>query len=349
MRRTSKVLFLVGIFLVISVLWPYDPTTDTADAVRSVARSSFSLLPMEPKTYVFMNDEWQGETSRVLFQRDVTVFQGIPQTVALPKGERILPGTEYLVFSHDVRTMDGQPSDVSLRLHGANGAGWPVVLTGEVTRIQITEEMNDWSPDPETRWTFSLSTDKGAIRVQRLKLEIVKSDSPLPDLLPYNDRWQGERRVRIFDQGGALNDARVASRQSMGYSAGPLTSTMPPDVPYLRNVPPRGVDELHIALVYNSSTPSEVHYRPTLFFRGADLTAPDWEVQGMPPTLADPRNTDGRFEWRMPIDPRMWDSPFAPQTGWTVEVNWRGESTDLPVYMSGNYHFWMEVHKGSEG
>lgn len=352
MRRASKLLFLVGIFLVVSVLWPYDPTTDTADAVRMSPRTPLVFPQFDPPSFLVMEDQWNGATSKFIFtHNNVSVLPGFPYTLDVPVGRTILPGTEFLLFTHDIRNADGTASDVLLSLRGANGAGWSVPLTAASTTIRIDEEMNDWAPDPATRWTFWLSTDKIAVVVDSLRLDLIKMDGPMPDLIDYDDRWEEGRVVRIFDQRGDLYDARVGPGEprsetyGTGQAAPALVGSTPPDQPGLKQVPARDVAELHVELLYNSSTSRELHYRPTLFFRGANLDSPEWQVSAMPPTVSDPDLQEGRFAWRLPIDPEMWDSPFAPQTGWEIAVNWRGETTDRPVYMDGDYHFWMEVHK----
>ena len=352
MQRASKVLFLVGIFLVVSVLWPYDPTTDTSDAVRMSTRPALVFPTFDPPSFLVMEDAWDGATSKFIFMYDVKhVLPGTPVTLDIPSGRTILPGTEFLLFTHDVKNLDGSPSDVLLTLRGANAAGWNVPLTAASTTIRVDEEMNDWAPDPRSRWTFTLSTDKIGVIVEGLRLEILKTDSPLPDLVQYEDRWADSRVVRIYDQRGALYDARVGPGEPRTEQFGaPAPRVMalgstPPDQPALKQIPPRDVAELHIELLYNSTTPSDLHYRPTLFFRGANLDAPHWEISDMPPTVSDPDVENGRFAWRLPIDPEMWDSPFASNTGWHIAINWRGDSTDSPRYMDGDYHFWMDVHK----
>ena len=55
-------------------------------------------------------------------------------------------------------------------------------LTGAQTRVRITEEMNDWSPDPDTRWRFWLTTDRGPTTVTGLRLDIEKTDEAMNDL-----------------------------------------------------------------------------------------------------------------------------------------------------------------------
>lgn len=352
MQRASKVLFLVGIFLVVSVLWPYDPTTDTADAIRSSIRPALVFPTFDPPSFLLMEDQWGGASSKFIFMYDVVnVLPGLPVTLEVPSGRTILPGTEHLLFTHEIQNADGSPSDVLLSLRGANGAGWDVPLTAASTTIGVDEEMNDWAPDPRSRWTFTLSTDKIAVVVSGLRLEILKTDSALPDLIEYEDRWQDSRVVRIYDQRGDLYDARVGPGEPRTDTFGAPTprvaawGTTPPDEPAIKQVPPRDVAELHIELLYNSTSPSDLHYRPTLFFRGANLNSPEWEVSDMPPTVSDPDVKDGRFAWRLPIDPEMWDSPFGSQTRWQIAVNWRGDSTDSPRYMDGDYHFWMDVHK----
>lgn len=353
MHGASKLFYLVGVFLIVSVLWPYDPTTDTAEYFRTAPRPPLVFPTFEPPSYVAFEDRWENATTKFIFLQDATVLPGFPVVVSVPLGRTILPGTEYLVFAHDIRNPDGSPSDVQLAFTGANGAGWRVPLVGAETKVRIYEEMNDWSPDPNTRWGFTLATDGGAVVVHRLRLDIQRVEGRLPDAVEYEDGWNRERTVRVHEGRGALYDARIVSGEPLGDTstgmpgARPGLGSTPPDVPVLGRVPARNVAELQIELVYNSSTPSELHYRPTLFFRGANLDAGEWEAQDLPPTLADPAPRGGRFMWRLPIDPEMWDSPFASQTRWQVMVNWRGETTDYPVYMDGDFHFWMDVHRAT--
>lgn len=346
MLRATKFILLVGGFLVVSILWPYDPTTDTSDAFQSSSRSALVFPPFDPPAYLVFEDRWDGMKSKTVFTMDATVLPNLPLVLSVPEGRTILPGTEHLVFTHDIRNADGAPGSAKLLFHGANGAGWQATLAGATTRIHITEEMNDWSPDPNTRWSFVLSTDGSAVTLGGLRLDIQRGDDDVPGLLEYEDRWGDGTVVRIFDQRGDLYDARIVAtdpRSEAGPHAPPFGNT-PPDAPLIRHVPPRDVGEMRVELLYNSTTGSDLHYRPTLFFRGASLSN-EWVEQGMPPTTSKRAEKEGRFLWHVPIEPYMWDSPFAPRTSWEVVVNWRGDSADQPVYMDGDYHFWVEVDK----
>jgi hypothetical protein len=346
MHRASKVLLLVGVFLVVSVLWPYDPTTDTSDAVHLSSRPTITFAQFEPPSYLVFEDRWFGASTKLIFTDTVTVLPNVPVRLAVPPGRTILPGTEYLVLSHDIRTVEGAAGDAHLAFVGANGSGWEVPLAGPTTTIKVYEEMNDWAPDPNTRWTFVLSTDKGPMTLNGLRLDIQRLETDLPDLVEYDDGWDDQDVVRIHSQRGELYDARVGPGEP-GFEArtgAPVVST-PPDHPTIKRVPARDVAELHVELTYNSTTDSNLHYNPTLFFRAANVQGSGWTEQGLPPTIQKRAEEGGRFVWHLPIGPEMWDSPFAAQTRWQVAVNWRGESTDRPVYMSGDYNFWIDVIK----
>lgn len=345
MHRGPKLLVLVGVFLVVSVLWPYDPGAKSgAPPAHRVAPYDFAEIPA-PSTLDFV-DDWGSDSSKLLLVHRGSVP---PSTVAqphvrmsVPAGVRVLPGTDELVVTTTLSGAVDPRAALDLEFRAANDAYRRVPLfLDRANRIDVDEAMNDWSPDPHSRWQFWLASRSAAPLQVDVTVEIVRAPGALPGFVEYDARWGKQDVVLAWDQKGSLFDARV------GPSGGANGLQTPSEAPAMRMIPPRGVGELHIVLAYNSSSPTDLHYRPSLSYRGADKENPYWEEQGAPPTQALRQQRDGRFEWTLPVEPRMWDSPFAERTRWDVVVNWRGDNGDAPVYMEGDYHFFIEVRRGA--
>lgn len=343
MQRASKLLFFVGIFLVVSVLWPYDPDANiSSSAVRPLFAPA--VFVSEPISTLPVPDYWLDETQKLILQgsgflRTHKSIEGW-QEFAVPANTLVPPGTDYLLVTPTARTPDGTPPSFELIFLSANEEYRHVpLLMDRPNKVDINEEMNDWAQDPNTRWQFWLANNIYSPTDVSIRIDAVRVSGPLPDRLEYEDRWGEDTVVRVYDQKGGLFDARITPSNR---NPAVLLDT-PSERPTMQLVPAMSVDELRVVLEYNSSTPSQLHYRPTLSYRGADLER-TWEGQGVPPNVFE-RQSHGRFEWSLPVEPRMWDSPFALKTRWDVIINWRGESSDPPTMMEGDYHFWIEVHK----
>jgi hypothetical protein len=102
-------------------------------------------------------------------------------------------------------------------------------------------------------------------------------------------------------------------------------------------------------LYYNSSTPTQTHYRPLLSWHGADRRA-SFERVTVPPEQQAIQQQNGFYRWTIPVEPRHWDSPYANSTAWKIEAYWSGRAAQNinmggVTYMDGDYHLLVRAFR----
>ncbi|MBI2077237.1 MAG: hypothetical protein HYT80_02530 [Euryarchaeota archaeon] len=341
MRRTSNFLIGIGLFLLVSLLWPYDPEEPAAGPSTHGSRASRE--PSSPAEFEFLvpSDEWGGVVKRTIFSDSFNFNVGNgyrERPFSLPDGVRIPPGTRWLNFTVETTALDGSSPPVDLWVTTANDVRRHFKLEhGIPVATRVSDEWADWTADPDSRWRWSLGTSTTGSVTGRLRIDISR-DGPLPGPQYILDRWRDRNAVRVFDQRAQLMDFNPAGQETS------TATSQPQATPRLRLQPATGVEQLFVELRYNSSTPTEFHYQPFLWYRGADKVD-TWEKSALPPAVAKPAAENGYFLWRLPVEPRMWDSPFAQQTRWQVHVNWYGSATDSPTLMQGDFQFTIDAKR----
>lgn len=356
MGRALGVLAWIGALLTVTLLVPYD---DKAEPVRtrSFSFAIFEEAPPDPAlVWVPMPDEWgQATTKLILNQSFRTSYSLNPSAVTCcssamrvqpDPGVRISPGTRWINITLQLKDPNPPAVFVAFDLRAANEWVRSVALRDRfTTTVAVDEEMNDWAPDPDTRWTFAVRASAPVGLEGIIRVEIGRPAEPLPATYAFRERWGGAPVVAMFDQRAALRDANVLSPMSV-----PVYGSQPPENPRLRALPPLGVEELRVVLYYNSSsTPSELHYRPLLSWAGADRAGEGWEQERVPPQVAHRQSQHGSYEWRLPVEPRMWDSPFAKASRWNLFLNWHGEPSNAVTWMDGDFHFRIEAVRETVG
>lgn len=353
MFRALSVLGWIGALLTATLLVPYD---DKAEPVRTRSYSFTSFEATEPDpnlVWVPLPNEWGAATQKVVLDREFRANG--PATVGtlgccsyvaplrLDYGVKISPGTRWLNVTLDLKDSPSPLYGTYLEYRAANDLSRTVQLRdGATVLVAVDEEMNDWSPDKETRWTFAIRAT-GPLE-GKVRIEIFRPEGPLPETYAFRERWGGAPVVPLFDQRAALRDAKVLSSTAV-----PAFS-QPPESPRIRGLPPLGVHELRVILYYNSTTHPDLHYRPLLSFAGADkLPGEGWEQERVPPQVANrqTRPQSGSYAWSLPVEPHMWDSPFAKTSRWIFYLNWHGEATNTATYMDGDFHFRIEAVRES--
>lgn len=342
MRRTSNFLIGVGLFLLISLLWPYDPEDPAASKGLVMKRTWTSTMPIGFEL-IKPVDEWGDEVTRTIYDAPFSfaVATGYREKVlTIAPGVRVPPGTHWINVTAETSALDGTRPIMDLWFTTSNDVQRLLQLHHEETvATRVADEWADWAPDPDTRWRFLLATSEPGYVNGRLRIEISR-DGPLaaPQFVP--DRWNGKDSVRVFEQRAVLWDMNPTGQQSSSLAGG----SQPNSAPRLRLQPATGVEQLVVLLRYNSSTPTDFHYRPLLDYRGADRED-SWERVALDPYDAKEATRDGYYAWKLPVEPRMWDSPFADHTRWQVRVNWHGNSPQTPTLMNGDFQFSIDARR----
>lgn len=343
MTRPWTFLLAIGGFLTVSMLVPFGPATEpphAAPRARGVA-----LLPpsLPPGVWEFeARDEWNGEDQAVLLEDRFSLAGATPgsstrHVLRVPAEARVFPGTARMVFT--VSVLDGgAETPVSIHYRSSDDRTGSLAFAGTGTHVlHVFESMNDWNLDPGTRWTFAASTEAPVGVSLLVRIEIVRGQSR--DLVEqFPSLWGGRSEVALLREAGPLEDAGI-----LGQSPTQVLGQRPSPAPRLSRPPPVGVDWLEVTLRYNSTTDRSLHYRPILSWRGADVEAPAWEVRGAAPDRVQRANRDGLFEWRLPVEPRMWDSLFGMGTRWALQVDWSGGVQ--AYHMEGDFSFRVVAHR----
>jgi hypothetical protein len=352
MRATYAVI-LVGSFLIASLLVPFDykqrPTSAAhvhPEAASVAAPPTQFVLPHGLNEMPFP-DGWEGERSKTLFDQQMTLpgTSGLNDQwvkVPIPGGERVLPGTRWVNVSVETTAASTQDYTILADHRTADDRHYARNLDkAGAYSVVVEEEMNDWSPDQDTRWVFGLAQTGVTTMTVKVHIEIARTADPLPIVVLFKDPWKGAERAKLYDQSDRLRQAQV-------WKAGvPLPDDHAAGTTPLRGVPTLDVARIVIDLWYNSSTPSDMHFRPVLSWRsphGAALGG--YEHANVAPDGQERGSVGGHFVWSIPVEPDMWDSLFAAHTRWAIDVNWYGDGQSVSdSYMDGNYHLEMVAQR----
>lgn len=338
MKRAWTFTLSIGLFLGLSMLVPFGPATEPSH-VALRARHALLVPPSLPAGWTeFEAPDYWGAESTLPLARDTFVLPAAPgnhRLVLLP-GARVVPGTGKLLVT--VTVADGGDHPLTLSYRSADDRTGVLAFQGSGQRsLTVFEGMNDWHLSSRTRWSFEASTEASVGFGVEIRIELVRSGSA-ESVVRYQTLWNGGTVLTLWDERGPLEDANL-----LGNSPNGILGRQPMSSPRLGRTPPIGAEALRVVLYYNSTTDRSLHYRPLLSWRGADVEAPAWELTGVAPSTIHRENQNGVFEWRLPIEPRMWDDLFARSTRWTVKMDWA--ASPGAYHMEGDYHFLVAVQR----
>ena len=297
------------------------------------------------------HDYWNGSTEQVLFDRMVYAWgsgQNFWSTFNPPLDAVVIAGTtSFRVLAH-WNASNGQkvPAQFYYQPPGEKSMTRVELPHGETLTITIDPKSHDAPHTHKSKWRYGFGggPQPGADPIGingTMRVELVRGDQPIPISPSHPDHWNGTSRIKVQDLSGRLQDP-------VGFPAG-LPREAPPRNPAMRIVPPEAT-ELRITFYYNSTSPPPAHYAPILSWSGAD----NFGVEGrdVPPTESAPNIQNGRFVWRFAVQPRMWDSPYADPSDWSLSFWWNGiliqDRTYFiprPATMVGDYHLVIDVHR----
>ncbi|MBI2078578.1 MAG: hypothetical protein HYT80_09475 [Euryarchaeota archaeon] len=313
--------------------------------------NDFSYL--DDKDGIHVHDYWDGRQAIVLF--DKRIQQGTPSvnfgSIGFPldpgEGQTVIPGTRWI--NATVNWTNRMPTTPALYFEyrtptGATGR-LPVPPNAALS-IPLNTSMNDLPHAHITQWSFALlaTTSGGPTLIQldfHARIEIVRTPGELEPSPPHPDRWGANTTVVLSQASGPLRDANPSIVAVGGRPAlEPRLLAVPWDTTTVR-----------ILFQYNSSTPEQFHYDPSLSYHGADRTT--MERNTVRPNESRPAQRDGRHVWTIPVEPRMWDSPYADASLWGLRFSWFGNlqgsnnvvSMGRPVVMDGDYRLAVEAHR----
>jgi hypothetical protein len=317
----------------------------------------------DPKDYSYLDDPSQANVSHIhdywgeafemiVFSAPVAVEgSGVGSTRASstpfspPDGQVVPPGARWLNITADWK--NEYPSDVTFGVgwQAADGSqGYLRLPQGNTATLELTPQQADLPHSISSRWHFTTKIEFSgpgpwlAKFSAAIEIKVARPAGPLPAAPPHPDLWGVNQTRVLFSSDGPL-DIRG------GYEPG---SQAPPASLAIELVPPH-TKRMVIRMDYNSTTDPSFHFSPRLYFRGADRVHQN-EKSNLEPTEAQRASANAYFEWRIDVESRMWDSPYANSTAWHVSVDWPGRLTSetnaaRPVVMKGDYHVRVVVER----
>lgn len=216
------------------------------------------------------------------------------------------------------------------------------VLNGESFTLNVTESVTDLPHTSQTRWRFWVTAGGGipgtTYNVQ-INIDAVRGEGAIPAEPPHPDHWRNKSRLLLLAHQGPFNEALGQNDlpglgEHPGFDFTPTTGIIPPST-----------DLLVVKAYLNVTSPVETAPQPVLNFRGADRRDP--EESRLPPTASTSSANALQWEWRVNVEPRMWDSPYAVATSWKIFIDWHGGTGPASAtYTQGDVAVFVEAHRG---
>ncbi len=204
------------------------------------------------------------------------------------------------------------------RAQGGFETGTLRLGNGERQEINVSTDTEDLPHTLQTRWRFWVhmaTGTPGTVYDVHFVADAVRKDGDLVPAPPHPDPWRNGTVL-------VLNEYHGSFGELLGQSDAPGTSDHPGyDFSPNRSVPPL-TRVVRAVVVLNISTPVQTAASPVLDWHGADRR--DDEVTSMPPSDRSVDGTKLSWEWMIDVAPRMWDSPYAGSSNWSVFIDWHG-------------------------
>jgi hypothetical protein len=348
------VVFALALSLLFSgcVLGPADPNPpqDGGDAHLVRDPSDYSYLDdptnaSRPHIHDYWGDRTEIEVLDKVFHLTFNRFEGASDTlgrystfVYLPEGSTVFPGTALVNITVEWSSPDAVQKSLTVHWWAANPEynGMADFPTGSSTTISVpsNDTTNDLPHTTASAWRLrlSMSGSAGSMDV-RVGVLIHRQAGELALAPAHPDLWGNNTSLTLHDGSGALSRPEASPSQK------------PPQYPRVENLTPAHATQVHVYLAYNSTTARDLHWKPVLSWHGADRHKGHWERERTSPSEHRSGPGGELLLWIIPVEPRMWDSPYASESQWTFEFDY--ESSRLPTsYMKGDYHLWIEARRG---
>lgn len=289
-----------------------------------------------------VHDYWGGQNSKVLYEGDFRLDLNQRSYQVQPgDGATVIVGTRWVNMTARFATANpfgGSPRvEVQLPTGRVYSFGFRNSQNGSIPTNDTT---NDPPHSRVTRWTFKAMSDGASSALApidvHLTIILVRGPGPLSLQPGHPDDWGASRTLVPFDYSGKLfalgSNATSRVVRPNQYPSAYVVPQKPPLIP-----PNTG--RLAISFAYNSSTPPPLHFAPVLSWKGADRA--NYEKVSVAPTTS----RSGFLAWEVTVEPRMWDSPYANETQWSLRISWNGYPTNDAKWMDGDYHLWLVLYR----
>lgn len=323
----------------------------TASTITAPTEWSYVADPNESGA-PHVHDYWNGRSEVVLVEAPFQLssrgaVDSLPRApradfalIPLPEGATVFPGTATINVTVQWSSSDTWAKRVAVYAVSPNQRAFEIsdAPSGRTHALRLNE--SDWDLPHSTlsRWSASISLRgmgiaPGGSASGSIRLVIIRSNEPVRPSPPHPDWWKGNASVVLESARGPLLEAG-----GLGPTVAP--GQQPPE--YVSNfslipVVPIGTERFTVRLEFNSGTNPAVHYQPLLAWKPADKR--NYEMRGVRPT-SEPK----AWVWNVPVEPRMWDSPYATNTGWTLGFpHHQGGYPWGPTLMSGDWRLTLSA------